>query len=121
VFGQSDASIYKRQYLSDPLVQSIAKKVTVRVNPERDKAYPGQRGACVTVKSGDQSCTHEVTYPRGEPENPLGDDEMASKFEKNACTLYAMERVNKIRDIILDIENRDVREMTSMLTAPGAS
>ena len=117
VFGQSDSSIYKKQYVSDPLVQSIAKKVTVRVNPERDNAYPGQRGASVSVKTGRQSYTHEVIYPKGEPENPLSDDEMKSKFEKNACTLYALDRVNRIRDIILDIDNRDVREMTSILKA----
>jgi 2-methylcitrate dehydratase PrpD len=121
VFGQSDSAVYTKQYVSDPLVQSIAKKVTVHVNPERDKAYPGQRGARVTVNAGIQSYTHEVIYPRGEPENPLSDDEMASKFEKNASTLYAMDRVNRIRGIILDVENRDVREMTSMLKAPSAS
>jgi 2-methylcitrate dehydratase PrpD len=102
------------------LVQSIAKKVRVHVNPERDQAYPGQRGAGVTVKAGIQSYTHEVLYPKGEPENPLSDDEMASKFEKNASAIYAMDRVNKIRDIISDMENRDVREMTSMLKAPSS-
>jgi 2-methylcitrate dehydratase PrpD len=118
VFGQTDSSIYKKQYVSDPRVQSIARKVSVHVNPERDKAYPGQRGACVTVKSGDRSFAHEVIYPRGEPENPLRDDEMASKFEKNACTLYARDRVHSIRDIIMDMENRDVRELTSMLKGP---
>jgi 2-methylcitrate dehydratase PrpD len=119
VFGQSDSSIYKKQYVSDPLVQSSAKKVTLRVNPERDKAYPGQRGSSVTVETGDQSYTHEVIYPKGEPENPLSDDEMTSKFNKNASTLYAMDRVNKIRGILLNIENRDVRELTSMLNAPS--
>jgi 2-methylcitrate dehydratase PrpD len=62
-----------------------------------------------------------VTYPRGEPENPLSDDEMAAKFEKNASTLYTVERVNRMRAIILDIENRRVRELTSMLRAPGSS
>ena len=116
-FGQSDASIYKKQYVSDPLVQSIATKVRVHANPERDKAYPGQRGAGVTVKAGIQSYTHEVLYPKGEPENPLSDNELRFKFEKNASTLYAMDRVNKIRDVISDMENRDVREMTSMLKA----
>lgn len=118
-FGQSDSSIYKKQYVSDSRVQSLAKNVRVHVNPERDKAYPGQRGARVTVTSGDQSYRHEVTYPKGEPENPLSDDEMASKFEQNASTLYALERVEQLRDIILDIENRPVHEMTAMLKAPG--
>ena len=117
-FGQSDSSVYKTQYVSDPLVQSIAKKVRVHVNPERDQAYPGQRGAGVTVKAGIQSYTHEVLYPKGEPENPLSDDEIASKFEKNASALYAMDRVHRIRDNIMTIENRNVRELTSILKAP---
>jgi 2-methylcitrate dehydratase PrpD len=59
-----------------------------------------------------------VLYPKGEPENPLSDDEMASKFEKNASTLYALDRVHRIRDNIMTIENRNVRELTSILKAP---
>jgi 2-methylcitrate dehydratase PrpD len=117
VFGQSDSAVYKKQYVSDPLVQSIAKKVTVRVNPERDKVYPGQRGARVTVNAGIQSYTHEVIYPKGEPENPLSDDEMASKFEKNACMRYSKERAKEIFDTILNIENLNVRAMTALLRA----
>ncbi len=117
VFGRSDSSIYQKRYLSDPRVQSIARKVSVRVNPERDKVYPGQRGAGVVIKTGDASYQHEVVYPKGEPENPLSEDELKSKFEQNAGTRYAMDRVNRIRETILDMENRDVREMTSLLKA----
>ena len=119
-FGQSDSSIYKKQYVSDPLVQSIAKKVRVHVNPERDKAYPEQRGAGVTVKAGIQSYTHEVLYPKGEPENPLSDDEIEVQIREKRLHTVSMDRVNKIRDIISDMENRDVREMTSILKAPSA-
>jgi 2-methylcitrate dehydratase PrpD len=120
VFGRSDSSVYQRRYISDPLVQSIARRVEVRVNPERDKAYPGQRGANVTIRIEGRSFAHEVTYPKGEPEHPLSDEEMASKFETNAGTLYAPDHVKRIRDIILDIDRRGIRELTSMLKAPGS-
>ena len=93
-------------------------KVRVHANPERDKAYPGQREPRRPSKPRIRSYTHEVLYPKGEPENPLSDNELTFKFEKNASALYAMDRVNKIRDVISDMENRDVREMTSMLKAP---
>jgi 2-methylcitrate dehydratase PrpD len=117
VFGQSDSTVYKKQYVSDPLVHSIAKKVTVHVNPERDKAYPGQRGARVTVNAGIQSYTHEVIYAKGEPENPLSDDEMASKFENNACMRYPKERAKELFDTILNIEKLNVRAVTALLRA----
>ena len=60
VFGQSDSSIYKKHYISDPLVQFIAQKVRMHVTPERDKAYPQHRGARVTVNIGDRSYSQEV-------------------------------------------------------------
>jgi len=43
---------------------------------------------------------------------------MKSKLEKNASTLYAMDRVHRIRGNIMTIENRNVRELTSILKAP---
>jgi 2-methylcitrate dehydratase PrpD len=115
VFGRSDASIYQKPYLSDPRVQSMARKVSVQANPERDKRYPGQRGAGVAIQTGDRSCRHEVVYPKGEPENPLSEEELRSKFEQNAGTRYAPDRVKRIHETILNMERREVRELTSLL------
>jgi 2-methylcitrate dehydratase PrpD len=120
VFGQSDASAFNRQYLSDPRVQSIARKVAISVNPDRDAKYPKQREACVTVHTENQSYTHEVAYPKGEPENPLSDQEFRDKYEMNALQLYPKSRVMKLRDAVLNIENIDVRDMVKFLKAPSA-
>ena len=49
------------------------------------------------------------------------DAEMASKFEKNASTLYAADRIERMRDIIFDIENRNVRQLTALLGKPDRS
>jgi 2-methylcitrate dehydratase PrpD len=115
VFGRTDDSVFAPRCISDPRVQSLARKVRVRTTPERDRVFPRQRGALVTVHVGPHAYAHEVTHPRGEPENPLGEGEMRAKFEQNAGTLYPAARVDLIRDLILDIENRKIRELGSAL------
>ena len=120
VFGKSDSSVFSKQYISNPLVQSIAKKVVVNVNPDRDANYPKQRGACVTVTTGIQSYQHEVNYPMGEPENPLKNDELLDKFEKNTRLLYSKAQALELIDIILNIENIRIPKMAKMLKAPSS-
>jgi hypothetical protein len=92
---------------------------------DRQRSRSGRPGAgygAPDQRSAGDRARFDGTKPggplfQGEPEFPLTDAEIASKFDQNASTLYAMEHVNKIRDIILDIENRHVREMTAMLKA----
>ena len=119
VFGQTDSTVFKKHFISDPLVQETARKVTVKVNSDRDKTYPKERSALVTINTKRDSYKHEVTYPKGETENPLTENEFINKYEKNALSLYSKDRVHKIRDMILNIENQDVRKLVAMLKAPS--
>jgi 2-methylcitrate dehydratase PrpD len=121
IFGRSDASVFTRANVADPRVRRIAERVTVTVDRARDAALPDQRSSRVTVRASTGTLSREVLYSKGEPEFPLTAAEMTSKFDQNASTLYATEHANKIRNIILDIENRHVREMTAMLRAPDRS
>lgn len=118
VFGASDASVYRKKYVSDPNVQAVARKVTVSANPRRDRSYPKKRGAGVTVRMKKQPYRHEVDYPRGEPENPLGDDELMHKYEKNTRSLYSRGRADIIRDAILTLESIAIPELAELLKAP---
>jgi 2-methylcitrate dehydratase PrpD len=120
VFGQSDSAAFKNQYISDPQVQALAKKVTVKVNPDRDKTYPQERGALVTVNTQTDVYKREVLYPKGEIENPLTDQEFISKYEKNARLRYTKDRVDDIRDIVLNLENAEIGELTALLKAPAS-
>ena len=48
------------------------KKIKVDIDPEVDKRYPKQRGANVEVLTQDGKIyKSKVSYPLGEPENPL--------------------------------------------------
>lgn len=120
VYGQTDAAVFKKHFISNPLVQETAKKITVKVDTERDKNYPKERGALVTVNTKTGAYKLEVIYPKGETENPLSENEFFEKYEKNALSLYSQDRVNRIRNMILNIENKDARELTALLIAPSS-
>lgn len=121
VFGKTDFSAYNSKYLANPAVREVAEKVVVKVNPQRDVNYPKERSARVTIHTQNDSYEHEMLFPKGEPESPLSEDEFVRKFEQNAQSLYSGEHVDEIKTMILDLENRKVRELTSLLGAPPAS
>ncbi|MFC1798196.1 MmgE/PrpD family protein [Thermodesulfobacteriota bacterium] len=121
VFKKTNFSAYASQYLSDPMVRAIAEKIVVTVNPQRDVNYPRERSARVRIQTKNHFYEHEMPLPKGEPESPLSKDEFMHKFQQNALSLYSKTQVDKIRDIILDLENRKVREITELLVAPSAS
>jgi 2-methylcitrate dehydratase PrpD len=99
-------------------VRQIAERVTVKVDPARDEALPDQRSARVTVRTAAGAVHKEVLYSKGEPEFPLTDAEMQAKFEANAGCLYSPEHARRIHKTIMSIDQRNVRELTALLTAP---
>jgi 2-methylcitrate dehydratase PrpD len=121
VFGKTDFSAYDSKYLTNPMVRAIAEKVVVNVNSQRDVNYPKERSARVTIRTKDHSHEHEMLFPKGEPESPLSEDEFEHKFQQNAQSLYSGTQAKKIKEVILDLENRKVRELTSLLGAPPVS
>ena len=115
VFGKTDYSAYNQKDIADPVVQGLAKKISVIVDPKRDVNYPGERSARVTIKTKDKSQEYEMLFPKGEPESPLSDDEFMRKFEQNARVSYPKEAIEKIKHAVKNLEKIKVREMAGLL------
>ena len=121
VYRKSGFSAFNQESISNPLVQAIAKKISVYVNPDRDVNYPKERSARVTIHTPGGSYEHELLFPKGEPESPLSEDEFIEKYEQNAGILYSKAEVNIIHDAIMNLENIPVREITKLLQVPRLS
>jgi 2-methylcitrate dehydratase PrpD len=72
---------YNESNLNDYWIKNLTRKVSVIEDEKLTAQSPGVRGAKVTIylKNGDKygaSCL----YPKGEPENPLTQEELESKF-----------------------------------------
>jgi len=115
VYGRNDGEVYTQKCVENHLVQDLAAKVSLKIDPQRDKVYPAERGASVTVTAGGKKYSHEFALPKGDPENPLSDEELAEKFEKNAGVILAGEKAAALRRRLFDLENQSLREVMAGL------
>ena len=103
-------------HIRDPAILGLARKVQVSVDDAIDREFPAKTVARMTIRTrrGDYSTT--VEYPRGNPENPLSDAELESKFQSLTRDLISEEHGRKLRTAILDLpEAKNVLALTQLL------
>lgn len=73
--------MYTPEKVKDKAILALAKKVRVLEDSELTALVPAKRAAVVTVTLSDgRKYVNRVDYPKGEPENPITQNEMAQKF-----------------------------------------
>ncbi|HVA14196.1 MAG TPA: MmgE/PrpD family protein [Stellaceae bacterium] len=65
----------------DPAMLQIIDAVEVVASERLTKLYPEQWGGAVRIKAGGKTYEHEVLHPRGDPENPLRREDIATKLD----------------------------------------
>ena len=78
--GKGGLEEFTEEYFNNSLIQTITNKVSVSDKEELTALCPQKRGAIVTVKTKSCEFVKRVDYPKGEPENPITDDELKEKF-----------------------------------------
>lgn len=81
--GSVRLAAFDQERLEDEELRATMHRVTLATDPDLDAAFPGQRGANVTVRTTDGRTlsAHRPTR-RGDPELPLTDEELGAKFEE---------------------------------------
>lgn len=85
-----DGTVSQRQFqpdrFRDAAVRAVMDKVEIVADEELTKLYPEKFPARVAVTMQDGATFHgEMHYPKGDPNNPLSDDELRAKFRANAA------------------------------------
>ena len=82
--GGMDA--FRGKAVLDTTVLDLARRVAVRENGAFTALCPEKRVASVTVELKDgRLLSRRVDYPKGEPENPISDEELRAKFRSLAA------------------------------------
>jgi len=106
--------------IRDPAILALARKVRVAVDDELDRAFPAKTIARVTIRAAGRDYSTTVEYPLGNPENPLGDDELDAKFELLATDVIGSERARRLRATIRGLpEANDVLALARLLGKDG--
>lgn len=79
--GSAGMEAYNEQNVKDEAILALTRKVNVTENDELSSLVPKKRASVVHLTLNDGTkFSHRVDYPKGEPENPLTDDELKNKF-----------------------------------------
>ncbi len=79
--GRAGIEEFTDRYIQDSLVQKLTKIAVIEGDEELSRLVPDKRVAVVIVQQEDgKAFMSRVEYPKGEPENPLSEDELFAKF-----------------------------------------
>ena len=100
-------SDFEEDVLRDHLVCSLLDKIKVAANPEIDALFPKIKRAIVTIKTSHGEFKKQEDFAKGQPERPLSDEEVISKFKANSEKKISSSRMEKIIKAIQELENID--------------
>ncbi|GIW05920.1 MAG: hypothetical protein KatS3mg060_0725 [Dehalococcoidia bacterium] len=81
--GRIEPWAFREEALDEPAVRALAARVIVEEDREWEALSPQWRGATVEVLLRDgRRLVGETGHPRGDPEQPLSAEEIASKFDR---------------------------------------
>ncbi len=86
MYGRVGLQEFSNESLEDSNVQTLTKKVQVISNQEFSKNFPKKQSAVVSITTDTGIYTEQVDFPKGEPENPLTDEEFLDRY--NALMIY---------------------------------
>lgn len=81
ISGKASYEEFSEKYVTDPEIISLTKKIVVCADDELSKLVPEKRAAIVNITTYNENVFSErIDFPKGEPENPLSDNELEDKF-----------------------------------------
>jgi len=98
-------SDFEEDALRDPLVWSLLDKIKVIANPEIDTLFPKVKRAVVTIKTPKGEFKKQENFAKGQPERPLSEEELISKFKANSKIRVSSSRVENIIKATQELEN----------------
>ena len=108
VKAEGGMDVFEEEVVSDKQIQSLTRKVQVHEDEVMTSLTPGKRGARVTVKTiHGQEYSVEVDNPLGEPEHPMSDVVLETKYyDLMGFAKVDKSRAQELHDMIWDLENK---------------
>ena len=83
-------------------------KVELRVEPDMEAVFPGQRAAVVEVGTVDgQRFTHHAPTRKGDPDNPWSDGELEDKFRELTAPVIGEAAATRLLETLWRVEAFD--------------
>jgi len=107
-YGHANLHDFTEQRLNDPELYLIMQRINIQGDPELTKSYPNKWPAKVKIyTTGGQCLEAGCDYPKGDPENPLKEHEVAAKFKSLTNEILPQSQADSIVERIMNLENMD--------------
>ncbi|MGV8080085.1 MAG: MmgE/PrpD family protein [Syntrophales bacterium] len=102
--------------MADPTLYALSKKVTVLMDEELNRIYPGKTSSRVEIVLRDgRRLVRQVDIPKGDPRDPMEADDLSEKVRFFAGG-RKREQTERIIGMILNLEKLpDIRELASLI------
>lgn len=81
IYGKAGLQEFGEDALNSSTVKALTKKVTVKANEALSRIFPDKQSAIVTIEANGKRYSERVDFPKGEPENPLSEEEFRSRYD----------------------------------------
>ncbi len=87
IYGKAGLQEFSEKEVHNTDVLDLTKKVKVTADSRLSAEFPSIQAAVVSIKTNDNEYIKRVDYPKGEPENPLNDEEFKDRY--NNLMMYS--------------------------------
>lgn len=103
----------------DPKIREQLSKVEVVADPEIEKVFPGLQRVIVHITTKDGRCfDKQLDYPKGDPRNPLTDQEIEEKFAALADGVLTPAAQKRVQEMVWNLERAgSVSELMALMEA----
>jgi 2-methylcitrate dehydratase len=106
---------FQKSKYDDPRVLELIDKVTLHIDPDMDR-LPRSGMSEITTKGGRRHVLR-VDYPKGDPHNPMSDQEIEDKFRSLASRFMDDKRIGDLLHVIQGLEKvENVRTLMEQIT-----
>lgn len=81
IYGKVGLKEFEKACLTNATVKALTKKVEVVSDAEMSRIFPEKQSAMLTVMTHGNTYSERVDFPKGEPENPMSEEEFRGRYE----------------------------------------
>lgn len=81
IYGKAGLQEFSEEAVKGEEILSLTRKIHVEADDALSAAFPAEQTAIVTIQTKNGSYSDRVDFPKGEPENPLTDEEFRIRYD----------------------------------------
>ena len=98
---------FEPEKIADARIRAQLRKVEVVADKEIEAVFPKLQRVAVTVTTTDgRKLEKQLDYPKGDPRNPLTDEEIEGKFDALAAPVLSAAARKKVKDAVWNLERQ---------------